>query len=161
MNMKTAALAVAVVLPACSFGQAVQLNESGELPQTRWQGTLNSPPNLEGAVQMQGMAWMAASEDDNTTQVQVQVANATPGGVHPWEVRVGRCGTDRGVFGSGEDYEDLEVGSNGEATASAVVERALPRSGEYSVSVLASPNNRDLVVACGNLAPPITAERGR
>jgi hypothetical protein len=31
----------------------------------------------------------------------------------------------------------------------------LPRDGEYSVEVLASPTNRELVVACANLAPPI------
>jgi hypothetical protein len=31
----------------------------------------------------------------------------------------------------------------------------LPRDGSYSIEVLASPTNRDLVVACANLAPPI------
>lgn len=160
MNIQRAAvLGVVIFLPSCSVGQAVRLNESGDLPASRWQASVTSPPNLEGAVEMVGTAWMADGENGNTTQVAIQIENAAPGGVHPWEIRVGRCGVDRGVFGSSEDYEHLEVGGDGEAAAEATVEQRLPRTGEYSVSILASPTNRELVVACGNLAPPITARR--
>jgi len=155
MKRHAAALAAVALVPACSFGQPVQMNESTDLPAARWQAALSSPSNLDGAVEMAGMAWMADGEDGNTTRVAVQIENAAPGGQHPWEVRQGRCGSERGAFGSRDAYEPLEIGGDGRATAEASVERALPRSGEYSVAVLASETNRQLVVACGNLAPPI------
>lgn len=156
MNMRRAAALTAITLvPACSIGQAVQMGDSGALPSSRWQAAMSSPPSLDGAVEMAGMAWMANGEQANTTRIEIEIENAAPGGEHPWEVRQGRCGSDRGLFGSSGDYEPLEVGGDGRATASATVQQVLPSSGDYSVSVFAAPTNRDLVVACGNLAPPI------
>lgn len=145
------------LLSACWGQQAVQLHGS-DAPTRRWTAAMTTPPDLSGAVEMEGSAWMAAAEGDNT-QVQVTIQNAAPGGTHPWQVQRGRCGADRGVFGSAADYDPLEVGGNGEASATAILEEPLPTSGEYSVAVMASPTNRDLVVACGNLAPPIAASR--
>lgn len=142
---------------ACGGSQAVRLNESGELPGTRWQGTVSSPPMLEGAVEMSGTAWMAEAEGDGTTQVQLSIRNAAPGGVHPWQVRRGQCGSDGGIFGDRTVYEPLEVDDEGRATASARVNEPLPESGQYSVVILASVRNQDLMVACANLAPPVAS----
>ena len=161
MNKKHRTALVTCILTlsiACGGNQAVRLNESGELPGTRWQGTVSTPPNLEGAVEMSGTAWMAqAEEGDSTTRVQVSIRNAAPGGVHPWQVRRGQCGSNGSVFGDSARYEPLEVSDDGRATASVVVDAPLPESGDYSVTILASPTNRDLVVACANLAPPVAA----
>lgn len=145
-----------VLLSACGGQQAVQLSES-DIPTQRWTATMTSPPDLAGAVQMDGSAWMAA--DGDNTQVQVSIQNATPGGTHPWQVQRGRCGTERGVFGSAEAYDPLEIGRDGRGTATAIVEEPVPSTGDYSIAVMASQTNRSLIVACGNLAPPIAANR--
>ena len=148
-----------VLLPACGGGPAVQLNGS-DLPTQRWNATMTSPPDLSGAVEMDGSAWMAEAEGE-ATQIRVSIQNAAPGGTHPWQVQRGRCGADLGVFGSAADYDPLEVGGDGQASETAIIEEPLPATGDYSVTVMASPTNRDLVVACGNLAPPIAANRTR
>lgn len=155
MNIKkTTALAAMAGLFACGGNQAVQLNEASEVPTTRWHATMNTPPTLAGAVQMTGTAWMAEAQD-TTTRVQISLENAAPGGHHPWMVQRGRCGADRGLFGDASSYEPLAVDDDGTASASAIVRERVPTSGTYSVAVLASPSNQDLVVACGNLAPPV------
>lgn len=159
MNTKHVAAFLALGLAlACGGNQAVRMNESSDLPGTRWQGTVSSPPNLDGAVEMSGTAWMAEAEgSDGTTQVRVSISNAAPGGVHPWAVRHGQCGSDRAVFGESASYEPMEVEDNGRATASAMVNEPLPAGGEHSVAIMASPTNRELIVACANLAPPVSA----
>ena len=145
----------ALLSGACFGGRAVQIDENPDLPATRWQGSITSPPNLQGAVQMGGTAWMAPGEENNETRVHIEIANAAPGGTHPWEVQRGLCGADGDMFGSADDYEPIEIGNDGQASETAELDISLPRDGEYSVEVLASPTNRDLVVACANLAPPV------
>jgi hypothetical protein len=153
MKTPIAALAAIVLLSSCGGNQAVQLDERDDST-TRWSASMSSPPTLAGAVQMNGTAWMAEA-DSNATRVHVSIENAAPGGRHPWMVQRGRCGADRGMFGTEADYQPLQVSGNGTATATTVVNERLPSTGTYSVTVLASPSNQDLVVACGNLAPPV------
>ena len=43
-----------------------------------------------------GSATMAPGANSETTTLSLSLANATPGGVHPWEVRHGQCGADEG-----------------------------------------------------------------
>lgn len=126
----------------------------GEL-NTRWHANLASPGSLAGAVQMEGSASMAPAPDTTRTLVTLSLQNAAPGGVHPWEARRGACGmvTDYGVFGSSDEYTDVNVGSDGRADATVTVSRPTPVSGGYFVAVYASDANR-MVVACGNMAAP-------
>ena len=146
-----------VLAVACGGNQAVRISQSEERPGTRWQGTVSSPPDLDGVVEMTGTAWMAAAQEgDDATFVEVTIRNAAPGGVHPWEVRRGQCGTNWGVFGDPTAYEPLEVENDGRASASATVNEPFPRTGEHSVAILASPTNKELIVACANLAPPVS-----
>ena len=140
---------------ACFGGPAVEIDETPDIPATRWQGSITTPPNLAGAVQIGGTAWMATADRTNETRVHIEIANAAPGGTHPWVVQRGRCGAEGDLFGSADDYEPIEIDRDGQATVTTEVAMSLPRDGEYSVEVLASPENRDLVVACANLAPPI------
>jgi hypothetical protein len=152
----TAILPILALATACGGSQAVRLNESSDVRGTRWQGTVSTPPTLEGAVEIGGTAWMAEAEgSDSRTQVEVAIQNAAPGGVHPWHVRRGQCGSGWEVFGDSTAYEPLEVGNDGRATASAILDEPLPASGEHSVTILASPRNPDLIVGCANLAPPV------
>jgi hypothetical protein len=104
---------------------------------------------------MNGSASMAPTADGGTTVI-VDLANASPGGVHPWEAHLGQCGagTDSGVFGVKEAYKPLHVEDDGRASATATLGLPTPKTGSYFVVVRASATNADMIVACGNLAPP-------
>ena len=121
---------------------------------TRWRATLVTPASLAGAVQMKGTASMQPGRNSEETTVSLSISNATPGGVHPWQAHRGQCGADEGVFGSAAAYKTLKIGDDGRAEASAGVAMGTPESGNYFVTVSASAANPDVVVACGNLAPP-------
>jgi hypothetical protein len=98
---------------------------------------------------------MAPAPDSTRTVVSLSLANAAPGGLHPWEARLGQCGmaTDYGVFGSSDEYGSMKIEADGRANGSVTVSRLTPATGDYFVAVYASDANR-MVVACGNLAPP-------
>jgi hypothetical protein len=121
---------------------------------SRWSGTLESPSNLAGAVQMKGSATMTPGSNDGKTVVSVNLSNATPGGVHPWQLHRGRCGADEGVFGDAGAYHALKVDEYGRASSSTTISTMMPTSGTFYVSVGASSANPETIVACGNLAPP-------
>jgi hypothetical protein len=120
----------------------------------RWNGALASPVSLAGAVQMRGSATMTPGPSSDKTDVRVSLSNASPGGVHPWQLHRGQCGADEGVFGPAEAYQSIKIDDQGRASAYTVVPLAMPTSGSYYVSVSASAANAQTIVACGNLAPP-------
>jgi len=149
--------ASALIFAACNpfhVGQAVQMSAQDVNLNARWHGNIASPATLAGAVQMTGEATMAPGSNAGNTTVTLDVANATPGGRHPWALHYGQCGDDRGIFGPQDAYKALEVGGDGRATASARVPLETPTTGSYFVSVQASAANADMTIACGNLAPP-------
>lgn len=115
---------------------------------------LVSPANLAGAVQMQGSVSMTPGLHTADTRIALDLSNATPGGMHPWQIHSGQCGSDMGVFGSASDYPPLKVDDKGTASANATVGTAMPSQGSYYASVGASTANPETIVACGNLAPP-------
>jgi hypothetical protein len=121
---------------------------------SRWHGTLTSPSNLAGAVQMTGQISMSPGSAAGNTDVMLLLANASPGGLHPWQLHRGQCGMDDGVFGSADAYKSLKVDEYGRATGSASVPLVMPLDGRYFVSVGASVANSQTIVACGNLASP-------
>jgi hypothetical protein len=148
-------VALGVVVAGCHH--SVQINPSPAIPMaSRWTGTLASPPALRGAVEIHGSAWMAPPSGSDTTRalINIQIANASPGGVHPWGVHSGSCGNDQGVFGSDNAYPPLKVNSDGQASARVQQTIPPPKTGSYFVEVLASRDNAGLVIACGNLAAP-------
>ena len=121
---------------------------------SRWRASLVSPAALAGAVQMQGSASMQPTGNGQGTLLSVSIANATPGGVHPWQVRRGQCGSDQGAFSAGTTYQPLKIGDDGRGETGVTVPGTTPDSGEFFVTVSASAANAETVVACGNLAPP-------
>lgn len=120
----------------------------------RWTATLVSPASLAGAVQLNGTATMQPAGSDGRTDFTLRIANATPGGLHPWQVRRGRCDADYGVFGRAEDYGAIKIGDDGRGETGATSGERTPMTGDYHVVVYASAANPSTVVACGNLAPP-------
>jgi hypothetical protein len=147
----------AVALTACNpfrHEQAVQVSAKDENLNSRWHANLATPAELAGAVQMNGSASMAPGTKTGNTTVSLDLANATPGGLHPWQLHVGQCGSDQGVFGSADAYQVAKVGRDGKATSTASVPIETPKTGSYFVIVRASAANDAMTVACGNLAPP-------
>ena len=121
---------------------------------SRWRASLVTPASLAGAVQMNGAATMQPGRTSANTDFSLSIANATPGGLHPWQVHRGQCGADEGVLGLAGAYASIKVGDDGRGTASATVPMSTPTSGSYFVTVQASVANPETIVACGNLAAP-------
>ncbi len=154
----TGALALAACNPFRSplkSEPVVQVTRNDANRNSRWHGQLTTPSNLAGAVQMTGQIAMTPDKDPGKSNVSIVLANATPGGRHPWQLHRGQCGTDYGVFGSASDYNTLGVDDKGRAEGSATVGIVMPRTGDYYISVGASEANPSTIVACGNLASPI------
>jgi hypothetical protein len=134
--------------------QAVEVSSKDANLNSRWHANLATPADLAGAVQMNGSASMAPAAQSGNTTVSLDLANATPGGLHPWQLHRGQCGSDDGVVGSAAAYPAAKVGNNGRATATANLPLITPSAGNYFVIVQASAANNAMTVACGNLAPP-------
>jgi hypothetical protein len=152
-----AGLAVAACVPfrtPMKQAPVVQVNTRDANMNSRWNGTLASPVALVGAVQIRGNATMTPGSNAENTSVNVDITNASPGGLHPWQLHRGQCGADGGVFGSDDAYHALRVDKYGRASSSATLQLAMPIDGQYFVSLGASSANPETIVACGNLAPP-------
>jgi hypothetical protein len=158
MHNRLLILAVsAFALASCNpfhHESAVQVTTKDENLNSRWHANLASPAELAGAVQMNGSASMAPGTKSGNTTVVLDLANATPGGLHPWQLHRGQCGADEGVFGAADAYHAAKVGSDGHAQSMANVPITTPTTGSYFVMVRASASNDAVTVACGNLAPP-------
>jgi hypothetical protein len=148
-------IASGLMLLSCGGRQAVEMTPNTEAIATRWNGTLATPTELAGVIAISGSAWMGPDEKNvDRTQAHVDIANAVPGGVHPWHVHRGRCGSDQGIFGPPDAYRPLKVESNGRANSTATLTVPFPKAGDFFVNVHASSKNMRTIVACGNLAPP-------
>jgi len=157
--LSLAVAAAALTLGACSVLKpkpAVEMSNADVNLNSSWHASIASPPDLAGAVQMSGSASMAPGVKRGTTQVVLNLGNTTPGGLHPWAIHLGACSRDEGVFGDPQNYPPLRVSSDGTGLSTATVAINTPMSGNYFVSVQASPANSGLTVACGNLAAPTT-----
>lgn len=146
-----------VALVSCNpfrSDQAVEVSTKDANLNSRWHANLATPAELAGVVQMNGSASMAPASESGKTTVSLELANASPGGRHPWQLHRGQCGSDDGVVGSTSEYPAAEVGKDGRAKASANVPLQTPTKGSYFVVVQASAANDDMTIACGNLAAP-------
>src|SRR6185503_4320219 len=115
-------------LAACSPPRAaVELSAGDAALNSRWHANLASPAALAGAVQMSGSASMAPTPGGGTI-VTLDLANASPGGLHPGETRLGQCGgnTDRGIFDLHDKYKNHKSGTNEHATCTANVQLRTP-----------------------------------
>jgi len=156
IGSRIALLSIALITAsACNpFRQqsTVEVSETGAIAASRWNATLATPAELSGVVQVTGTGWMAP--DSGRTVASVAISNAPPGGVHPWHVHQGRCGSKGPIYGPTDAYAPLVVEGNGTGRAQASLGIPLPSSGSYYVDVHASSNNVATIIACGNLAPP-------
>src|SRR5215213_10269669 len=96
MLVATGALALVACNPFRSpmkQDPVVQLSARDANVNARWHGTLASPSSLAGAVQMTGSISMAPGSSAGNTNVVLLLANASPGGLHPWQLHRGQCGS--------------------------------------------------------------------
>jgi len=156
MRAPSVVLGGAVLFAACGGHRPVEIDPQQEVVGTRWNATLATPAQLTGAMNVRGKGWWAP-EDGNPSRsrAEVDIANAVPGGDHPWHVHQGQCGDNGPIVGPATSYRSLEVNNDGKATATADLPVAIPTSGQYYINVHASANNMGTIIACGNLAPPI------
>jgi hypothetical protein len=148
-------LALAVASTACGGRKEIGIDPNREVVGSRWNAVLSTPKQLAGAVQVKGTGWIGADDENaSKTRAHVSIANAVPGGEHPWHVHLGQCGNDRGIFGPPDAYQALQVDKNGNAESEADLAVPFPVAGQYFINVHASRNNMSTIIACGNLAPP-------
>jgi hypothetical protein len=157
MRAPTVVLGGAVLLSACGGHRPVEIDPQQQSAGSRWNATLATPAALRGAVNLRGRGWWASEQGNaSRSRAQVDIANAVPGGDHPWHVHQGQCGSNGPIVGPATSYRSLEVKGDGKATATADLPVAMPTSGQYYINVHASANNMATIIACGNLAPPMT-----
>jgi hypothetical protein len=157
LTMLTAMLALVLGGGACRSAKkpTTELNAAESVRRYEWRGSLFTPSELAGAMQVRGTGtW--AREGDNASLVTVTVSNATPGGIHPWHVHRGRCGDNGPIVGDAAAYKPLAVDGNGNASSTARLNVTLPDSGNYYVNVHALATNMGTIISCGNLAPPVS-----
>jgi CHRD domain-containing protein len=151
-------LGATVLLVACGGHRAVEINPQEQAEGGRWNATLATPAQLSGAMNLHGRGWWAPEEGNpSRSRAQVDIANAVPGGDHPWHVHLGQCGSNGPIVGPATSYHSLKVGGDGKATGTADLPVAMPSTGQYYINVHASANNMGTIIACGNLAPPMAA----
>jgi hypothetical protein len=150
-------IAMLVATAACNpFHKNANEIQRADIPVgERWNAILATPSGLAGAVQVKGSGYLAHSEDGASSKAVIHTSNATPGGVHPWQIRTGHCGGEGAVVGDPSAYPNLQVDKDGTAQTSANLSLPFPTSGQYSLVVYASPTNMGTIIACGNLAPPV------
>jgi len=152
---KMVAASVAILAGCNPFHHATKLSNDDPNYGRRWHASLVTPKGLQGVAQITGNATWGPAPQEGASLVKVSISNATPGGQHPWALHHGQCGNDAGVIGSPGDFPALHVGNDGTASQSATLAIVLPRNGEYFVSIEAAATNAGIVVACGNLSPPV------
>jgi CHRD domain-containing protein len=156
MRAPTVVLGGTVLLAACGGHRAVEINPQEQSGGARWNATLATPAALSGAMNLRGRGWWASEQGNaSRSRAQVDIANAVPGGDHPWHVHQGQCGSNGPIVGPATSYRSLEVNGDGKATATADLPVAMPMSGQYYINVHASASNMATIIACGNLAPPM------
>jgi len=152
-------LAAAVVLGGCGRKNAAMISPDDALLGTRWRATLSTTEAFRGVIQARGTALLTSEDSGRRTRIDVEIGNVVPGGQHPWALRPGSCGAERTELARFVDGNTLRINSDGTARANRTIELSFPRSGEYHLVVLASADNAEQVLACGNFSPPVIAPR--
>ena len=109
---------------------------------------------MRGVVQVQGNAYATPVDEGRRTRLDITVSNMVPGGRHPWVLRTGQCGYGGSEVVRMGDTNVLQIGRDGRGGASHTMNSQLQMTGQYFIAAMASNDNGDRMIACGNLAPP-------
>jgi hypothetical protein len=144
-----------VGLAGCGGKPVVSLTPRADVSSSRWNAVIGTPDALQGVVQTRGSATLTGADGGKKTRIDIAIENAVPRGRHPWVLRTGQCGGMGAELHRESDGRSLTVDDDGRAKADASVDLSYPTSGDYMVAVLASKENQERIIACGNFAPPI------
>ena len=147
-------LVTLLVIPACVRRPVATISAPDNVVASRWNATLSTPAAMQGVIQAQGRSWITSLDDGRKARVDVELSNLTSGGQHPWVLRSGQCGIGGAELLRASGGNALKVGSDGRAKADATMDRSFQTTGDYMLEVLASNDNLNTVIACGNFAPP-------
>src|SRR5215213_2353721 len=90
ITVLTSALALVAVAACNPFHRDPAVHVSKDVNNNlRWNASLTSPSGLVGVVRMGGAALMQPGSTSSSTRVAVDLTNASPGGLHPWQVHYG------------------------------------------------------------------------
>jgi predicted small lipoprotein YifL len=153
-SFKTLGTLALISLAACGRKPAAELSPVDNVVATRWNANLTTPAAMQGIIQSEGRAWITSEEAGRRTRIDVELGNMVPGGEHPWVLRSGQCGMSGADLVRVNDGNRLKVSSDGKAKANMSSDMLFPSSGDYMLAVLASNENPDRIIACGNFAPP-------
>ena len=109
--------------------------------------------DLHSTGSMAGIGGTArAKVADGKTSATITVTVLMAGGMHPWGIHVGKCGSGGPMVGYASNYPMLSVGSDGTARSSAMLMVRLEEASDYHVNVRQSASMMENIVACGNLS---------
>jgi hypothetical protein len=86
-----------------------------------------------------------------STGAAIGIGGAASGATHPWHIHRGTCASGGPIVGDPAAYPALQVGANGNATASATIRVGLEAGQSYHVNVHQSPQNLGTIVGCTDL----------
>lgn len=152
--MRTMALLVAALtLTACvrtrtdpATGNVDVDVESPAQQGEQWEGSIRGM-NMYSA--MSGTA--RARVVQGVATVTVNLTGGTPGQTHPWHVHEGKCGTGGPIVGDPSAYPPITIGADGNATATASVQKTLNEALDYHVNFHASAAEMATIIACGEI----------
>jgi hypothetical protein len=142
------------LLAACGRKPVAEITPQLDAAATRWNATLATPEAMRGVIQGQGRAWATSVDEGRRVRVDVELTNMVPGGRHPWLIRTGQCGMSGNEVFRVTDGNILKIGDDGKGRADFTMDSPFQTSGAYQIVVLASAENADRTVSCGNFAPP-------
>jgi hypothetical protein len=147
-------LTLLVLLAACGRKPVAEITPQLDAVATRWNATLATPEAMRGVIQGQGRAWATSMDEGRRVRVDVELTNMVPGGRHPWIIRTGQCGMSGNEILRVTDGNILKIGDDGKGRADFTMDSPFQTTGAYQIAVLASAENVDRIVSCGNFAPP-------
>jgi hypothetical protein len=158
-----ATLGAALLSAACATTRRVETTSTGSTTATATSGAaaaVVSPGNRvtwtatlapQGTSHVSGTATVSGVSGASETRATITLKGATAGGVHPWHIHSGKCGSKGAIVGPPTAYPAITVGQDSSAKIDATLPFAVPRSGSYYVNIHASPTDMGTIVACGDL----------
>ncbi len=141
-------LAATATLAACSSGGSeMETMSPGGMDNDAPRWTANIESLVFDGHGGSATAWIEGSQ----TVIRTTLNRGAAGGVHPWHIHEGRCGSGGGVVGSGSAYAALRPGTDNDATETARLDAVLSESGQYYVNIHQSSSAMGTIVGCGNL----------
>ncbi|MEP6834979.1 MAG: hypothetical protein ABJB74_16450 [Gemmatimonas sp.] len=106
-----------------------------------------------GSSRIAGSVSFKPGKDSSQINATIEIRGASLDEQHPWQIRNGRCGeSNPAIEGAVAMYRKLSVRADGTANIRQTLTTAMPNPATQSVTVSQSPNDIDVIVACGNLS---------